>query len=40
MTDEALLGDVLCPEVRVVGLEGAHHVHATPVIQDHHLNAT
>ncbi|WP_426939309.1 hypothetical protein ACQCSV_05810 [Pseudarthrobacter sp. S3] len=35
-----LLGDVLRPEVRVVGLEGAHHVHATPVIHDHHLNAT
>lgn len=33
-----LLGDVFRPQVRVVGLEGAHHVHAARIVQDHHLN--
>lgn len=33
-----LLGDVLCPQVRVVRLERSHHVNAPLIIQDHHLN--
>lgn len=33
-----LLGDVLGPQAGVLGLEGAHHVHAALIIQDHHLH--